>query len=131
MHKWQQWEMAGEAAWGVAPHREAVICLLPAAAPRVSPQKTSTVLETEVTRTEHLAGHAGVVAPTYPDHPPPLVRKATQWLSLKIPADPIGIQTNYSKASSKTVRSLKSENARGMMPSAMPEPERHRCGPGL
>jgi len=25
MQKWQQWEMAGEAAWGVALHEEALI----------------------------------------------------------------------------------------------------------
>jgi hypothetical protein len=25
MQEWQQWEMAGEAAWGVALHRETVI----------------------------------------------------------------------------------------------------------
>jgi putative transposase len=35
MQKWQQWEMAGEAAWGVALHREAVIRPL-AEQPRLS-----------------------------------------------------------------------------------------------
>jgi hypothetical protein len=50
-----------------------------------------------------------------------LPRKATIWLSLKIPAVPILTQTNYFKPSSKTVRYLRSANVSGVKPCVMPE----------
>jgi len=42
MQKWQQWEMTGEAAWGVALHRETVIRPL-AEQPRLSAESIAEV----------------------------------------------------------------------------------------